>query len=133
MITPIKPKAIVSVAEYIAAQPVAVRDLLERVRRAIRKAVPEAEEVISYQIPGYKLQGDALLYFAAWKGHYSLYPATGRVLAEFGDELAKYEVEQATIRFSFLQPVPLKLIERIARFRATEVAARKRGTSHSAR
>ena len=115
--------------EYIASQPAAVQGLFERMRGAIRKAVPYAEEVISYQILGYKLQGAAVLSFAAWKRHYSLYPATGRVLAEFGDELAMYQVEKATIRLSFSQPVPVESIARIARFRATEVADRNRGTS----
>ncbi len=63
-------------------------------RSAIRKAVPGAEEVISYQIPAYKLHGRAVLYFAGWKQHYSLYPATDRLVAAFKDELAPYEVKQ---------------------------------------
>ena len=114
-----------SVSEYIASQPEAVQSVLERVRRAIRKAVPGAEEVISYQIPTYKLHGGPVLYFAGWKRHYSLYPATARVVAAFKDELASYEVKRATIRLPLSEPVPVKLIERIARFRAKEVAARE--------
>jgi uncharacterized protein YdhG (YjbR/CyaY superfamily) len=77
-----------SVGEYIASQPEAVRAVLRRVRGTIRKAVPKAEEVISYQIPAYKLQGTPVLYFAGWKEHYSLYPATGQVVKAFKDELA---------------------------------------------
>ncbi len=115
-----------SVDEYIAAQPEAARDVLKRVRSAIRKAVPAAEETISYQIPTYKLQGGRMLYFAGWKRHYSLYPTTARLLAEFKDELAVYEVDKGTIRFPLSGPVPVKLIERIAKFRATEVARKKR-------
>lgn len=76
-----------SVDEYIAAQPESVKALLERVRSVIRKAVPGAEEVISYQIPAYKLHGSPMLYFAGWKQHYSLYPATERLVAEFKNEL----------------------------------------------
>ena len=114
-----------SVSEYIVSQPEAVQSVLERVRRAIRKAVPGAEEVISYQIPTYKLHGGPVLYFAGWKRHYSLYPATDRVIAAFKDELASYEVKRATIRLSLSEPVPVKLIERIAKFRAKEVAARE--------
>ena len=110
----------VSVDEYLAAQPEAARDVLKRVRSAIRKAIPAAEETISYQIPAYKLRGGRILYFAGWKRHYSLYPATARLLAEFKDELAVYEVEKGTIRFPLAGPVPVKLIERIAKFRATE-------------
>ena len=115
-----------SVGEYIASQPEAVQGLLERVRSTIRKAVPGAEEVISYKIPTYKLHSSPVLYFAAWKQHYSLYPATGRVVAAFKDELAPYEVTKGTIRFPLSEPVPVKLIERIAKFRAKEVAAREK-------
>jgi uncharacterized protein YdhG (YjbR/CyaY superfamily) len=61
-----------SVDEYIASKPEAVRGILERVRSAIRKALPGADEVISYQIPAYKLQGRAVIYFAGWKQHYSV-------------------------------------------------------------
>ncbi len=115
-----------SVDEYIASQPEIVQGVLERVRTAIRKAVPGAEEVISYKIPTYKLQGGPVLYFAGWKKHYSLYPATRRVIAEFKDDLAPYEVNKATIRFPLSQPVPVKLIERIAKFRAKEVTEREK-------
>lgn len=112
-----------SVDQYIAAQPEAVQGLLERVRSTIRKAVPAAGEVISYQIPAYKLPGGAVLYFAGWKQHYSLYPATKGVVAAFKDDLAPYEVNnKGTIRFPLSKPVPVKLIERIAKLRAKEVA-----------
>ncbi len=111
-----------SVDEYIAAQPKAVQQILGRVRSTIRKAVPGAEEVISYKIPSYKLHGADVLYFAGWKQHYSLYPANERVVAAFKDQLAPYEVSKATIRFPLSEPVPVKLIERIAKFRAKEVA-----------
>ncbi len=110
-----------SVDEYIAAQPEAVQSILGLVRRVIRDAMPGAEEVISYKIPAYKLHGSAALYFAGWKRHYSLYPATERVLAAFKDELSSYDVTKGTIRIPFSQPVPVKLIERIAKFRAKEV------------
>ena len=65
-----------SVDEYIATHPEDVQAILQRVRSTIRKAVPGAEEVISYQIPTYKLHGGYVVYFAGWKQHYSLYPAT---------------------------------------------------------
>lgn len=113
-----------SVDEYIAAQPEEARSVLERVRAAIRKAVPEAKESISYKIPAYKVNGRAMLYFAGWKRHYSLYPADATLVAEFQDELARYEVEKGTIRFPLSEPVPAKLIERLAKFRAREVPGR---------
>jgi uncharacterized protein YdhG (YjbR/CyaY superfamily) len=115
-----------SVDEYIASQPKAVQDILGRVRSIIRKAVPGAEESISYKIPTYKLKSGPMIYFAGWKQHYSLYPATGRVKAAFQDELAPYEVSKGTIRFPLSEPVPVKLIGRIARLRAKEVAGREK-------
>jgi len=122
-----------SVDEYIASQPQAAQDVLQRVRSAIRKAVPGAEEVISYQIPAYKLHGDRLIFFAGWKEHYSLYPATDRVVAVFKRDLAPYKVSKGTIRFPLSKPVPVKLIERIAKFRAQEVAERKKATASKRR
>ena len=115
-----------SVDEYIAAQPAVAQDILGRVRSAIRKAIPRAEEAISYKIPTYKLHNRAVLYFAGWKQHYSLYPATERVVGAFEAELAPYEIKKGTIRFPLSQPVPVTLIARIAKFRAQEVAERKK-------
>jgi uncharacterized protein YdhG (YjbR/CyaY superfamily) len=113
-----------SVDEYIATHPEDVQAILQRVRGTIRYAMPGAEEVISYQIPAYKLDGVAVLYFAGWKQHYSLYPATDRLVEAFRDDLAPYQVNKGTIRFPLSQPVPVKLIERIAKFRAKEAAER---------
>jgi uncharacterized protein YdhG (YjbR/CyaY superfamily) len=115
-----------SVDEYIAAQPEAVKGTLERVRRAIREAVPEAEETISYKMPTYEVDGGPVLHFAGWKRHYSLYPAGRRLVEAFQDELAPYEVNKGTIRFPLSQPVPVKLIGRMAKFRAKEVAGREK-------
>ena len=113
-----------SVDHYIASQPEATRRSLARVRATIRKAVPGAEELISYGIPAYKLDGRPVLYFAGWTHHYSLYPATERVVAAFKDELAPYEVSKGTIRLPLSQPVPVKLIASIAKLRAKETAER---------
>jgi len=114
-----------SVDEYISAQPEELRDALQRVRSTIRKAVPEAAEVISYKMPTYKLRGNRVLYFAGWKQHYALYAATDSVVAAFKNELAPYEVDKGTIRFPLSAPVPVKLIERIAKFREKEVVERE--------
>jgi uncharacterized protein YdhG (YjbR/CyaY superfamily) len=118
-----------SVDDYIAAQPEAVRDLLERVRTIIRKALPAAEEVISYQIPAYKLHGAAVIYFAGWKQHYSIYPATAPVVAALEKDLAPYERSKGTIRFPLSRRVPARLIARIAKLRAQEVADRSKKKS----
>ena len=86
--------------------------------------MPKAEEVISYKIPAYKLRGGPVLYFAGWKQHYSLYPATGSLAAAFKDDLAPYELSKGTIRFPLSEPVPVRLISRIAKFRAKEAGER---------
>ena len=115
-----------SVDEYIATHPEDVQAILQRVRSIIRTAVPGAEEVISYQIPAYKLHGGPVIYFAGWKQHYSLYPATEDLVEALMDDLEPYKVGKGTIRFPLSQPVPVKLIERIARFRAKEADERAR-------
>jgi uncharacterized protein YdhG (YjbR/CyaY superfamily) len=115
-----------SVDEYIASQPEAAQGILGRVRSTIRAAVPGAEETISYKIPTYKLRGGLVLYFAGWKQHCSLYPASERLVAEFKNELALCEVNKGTIRFPLSEPVPVRLIGRIAKFRAREAAEREK-------
>ena len=112
-----------SVSEYIASKPRPVQVLLKRVRGAIRKGVPASEEGISYQIPTYKLNGVPVIYFAGWKNHFSLYPVTDALLAAFKDELAGYEISKGTIRFPY-HTVPVDLIERLAHFRAEQLAKR---------
>lgn len=119
------PKAdIQPVDRYIASQPTSAQPVLELVRKAIRDALPRAEEVISYKMPTYKLQGEAVLYFAGWKHHYSLYPASQPLLQEFQRDLASCEINKSTIRFRLTEPIPVKLIARIARFRVKEIAER---------
>src|SRR6202142_4525506 len=99
-----------SVDEYIAAQPEAVRPKLEQVRAAIRKAVPQAIEGIGYRMPGYKLHGKPMLYFAGFKEHYSLFAASGAFFAALEDELRGYELRKGTVHFPLSKPVPMKLI-----------------------
>jgi uncharacterized protein YdhG (YjbR/CyaY superfamily) len=115
-----------SVDEYIAAQPATAQSALKCVREAIRESVPDAEESISYNMPAYKLSGKPLLHFAGWNGYYSLYLATAPVVAAFQSELAPYKVIRGTIRFPLSKPVPTELIERIARFRKSELTEQVR-------
>jgi uncharacterized protein YdhG (YjbR/CyaY superfamily) len=112
-----------SVDEYIAAQPEAVRPKLEQVRAAIRSAVPEALEGIGYRMPGYKLHGKPMLYFAGFKEHYSLFDASGTFFAALADELRGYDLQKGTVHFPVTKPVPVKLISRIAKLRAAGIAA----------
>ena len=117
-----------SVDDYIAAQPQAARGVLERVRGAIREAAPKAEETIAYNMPTYKLGGESVIHFAAWKKHFSLYPASAKLLAFFKKDLAAATINKSTIRFALADPVPAKLIGRIAKYRVKELAERKKKT-----
>jgi uncharacterized protein YdhG (YjbR/CyaY superfamily) len=114
-----------NVDEYISAQPETAQVVLQLVRSTLRKALPGSKEVITYKIPAYKLHGGIVLYFAGWKHHYSLYPAGERMIAAFKAQLATYKVSKGTIRFPLSEPVPVKLIERIAKFRAKEAVQRE--------
>jgi uncharacterized protein YdhG (YjbR/CyaY superfamily) len=116
-----------SVDEYIGSRPEEVQRVLKRIRSIIRKAVPAAEEVISYQIPAYKLHGKTVVFFAGWKEHYSLYPSTLGVVSAFKDDLRGYKMSKGTIRFPLSEPVPVKLIEGIVKLRAKEVAGEGAG------
>jgi uncharacterized protein YdhG (YjbR/CyaY superfamily) len=120
--------------KYIAGFPRPVQTVLKHVRSTIRKAVPGAEEVISYGIPAYKLNGQRVIYFAGWKQHYSLYPAGDRLIAAFKEELAPYEFNnKGTVRFPLSEPVPVKLIEGIAKFRAREAAEQGKAKAAAAK
>jgi len=109
---------------YFAKQPPEARPILQRVRTILRKALPGAEETISYQIPTYRLGRTSVMSLAGWKEHYSLYPATDRLMAALGPELAPHRVSKGTLRFSLSQPVPGRLIARIAKLLAREAAER---------
>ncbi|MEZ5319681.1 MAG: DUF1801 domain-containing protein [Vicinamibacterales bacterium] len=121
-----------TVSNYIAAQPPAARAVLKQVRAVLRRALPGAEETISYGIPGYRLHERVVIYFAGWKAHWALYPVTGVVRASLGDALKRYTVSKGTIRFPLDAPVPAALVARVAKLRAKEEAAR-RATARPAR
>lgn len=108
-----------TVDEYIATFPAPVQALLEKVRATIRRAVPDAEESISYRIAAYHFHG-RLIYFAAFPHHYSLYPATQLLKDAFADQLAPYELSKGTIRFPLDRPVPVRLIAALVKHRVAE-------------
>ncbi len=111
-----------SVDDYIAAQPERLQALLQSVRAAIRNGAPDTKEDISYQIPAYKAPGGTVIFFAGWKEHFSLYPLSAELAETFKTELASYKMSKGTIRFPLSEPPPLKLIERLAKARAAEIA-----------
>lgn len=107
-----------SVDEYLSQFSGDVRNALDELRDAIRKAAPGADEVMSYQMPAYKQNG-ILVYFAAHKNHIGFYPTASAMIA-FADELNEYKTSKGTLQFPFGQPLPLKLIEKIVKFRVKE-------------
>jgi uncharacterized protein YdhG (YjbR/CyaY superfamily) len=116
-----------SVEAYVAAFPADRRAVLEAFRRTIRGAAPDAVELISYQMPAYKTHGQFLVSFAAFKRHYSLFPASDAVVEALGDDLAPYLAGKGTIRFPADEPLPTDLVTRIVEVRVGENAARAAG------
>ena len=108
-----------SVDEYIAGFPPDVQKILRKIRTTIRKAAPDAEETISYQIPAFKQNG-ALVYFAAHRAHIGMYPITRTVNEKFSKELSPYAAGKSTARFPLDEPIPYTLIGKIVRFRVGE-------------
>jgi uncharacterized protein YdhG (YjbR/CyaY superfamily) len=111
-------KVLKTTDEYITSFPLNVQTILNQIRQDIRDVAPEAEEVISYQMPAFKLKG-ILVYFAAWKNHVGFYGASS-TLETFKKELTGYEVSKGTIKFSLDKPIPHDLIKKIVKYRAKE-------------
>jgi uncharacterized protein YdhG (YjbR/CyaY superfamily) len=111
-----------TVDEYVAGFPPEVQANLEKIRMTVRKAAPNAEEVINYQIPTFTLKGN-LVHFAAFKGHIGFYP-TPTGIEKFKRELSSYEVAKGSVRFPLDQPMPFGLISKIVKFRVKENLAR---------
>ena len=115
-----------SVEEYFAGFPEERRAGLEALRAAIRAGAPEATELISYQMPAFRTHGQFLVSYAAFKKHYSLFPASEAVTEGLGEELAPYLAGKGTIRFPADRPIPADLVTRITRIRFGENAASDR-------
>jgi uncharacterized protein YdhG (YjbR/CyaY superfamily) len=103
------------IKQYIDNQQPLQKEILQKIRKLIRKAVPLATEAMSYGVPAFKLDGKALLY-AAFKEHIGIYPESETIKA-FAKELARYETAKGTIKFRLDQPIPYGLIEKIIDYR----------------
>lgn len=107
--------------DYIANSPDEVRQILEKIRRTVRKAAPKVEETISYQMPTFTLNGTYLVYFAAFKKHIGFYPAPNGI-PEFKEALATYGAGRGTLKFPLDEPIPYNLIQEIVKYRVKENA-----------
>src|SRR5919197_915755 len=112
-----------SVENYLAALPKETREALERVRRTIKAVVPDATETISYQMPAFRHQGRILVWYAAFKDHLSLFPASEMVIEAHGDELKPYLSGKGTLRFTVDEQMPLALVKKIVKTRIKENTA----------
>jgi uncharacterized protein YdhG (YjbR/CyaY superfamily) len=101
---------------------------LESLRRIIKAAAPDAEELISYQIPGYRYRG-MLVFFGAFKNHLSLFPASKTVAEAFREELKPFKTTGTTIHFSAANPLPEALVQKIVKYRLAENKARTKNKS----
>jgi uncharacterized protein YdhG (YjbR/CyaY superfamily) len=109
-----------TVAAYLAAAPEDKRAVLTKLRKTIKAAAPKASEILSYGIVGYKQNGQRLVYFGYWKGHYALYAAGGFVDTH-PTELKGYEVHKSTIRFPADKPIPHRLVTKLVKARLAEI------------
>ena len=107
-----------TVDEYFSAFPASTRKILQEVRRTIKQAAPQAEEVISYNMPAFKWHG-ILVYYAAYKKHIGFYP-TASGIKTFQNEIAKYENSKGAVQFPIDQPMPVDLITKMVKFRMKE-------------
>ena len=107
-----------NIDEYIASFPKDVQEILQKLRETIIKAAPDSEEIISYQIPTFRLKGN-LVHFAAFKNHIGFYPTPTGIEA-FKKELSAYGGAKGSIRFPFEKPIPFDLISKIVTSRVKE-------------
>jgi len=103
---------------YLATFPETTQAKLNQIRAAIKKAAPKAEEVISYGMPAYKLNG-MLVYFAGYKTHVGFYPTPSGIEA-FKKELSVYKGAKGSVQFPLSEALPLALITKIVKFRIAE-------------
>jgi uncharacterized protein YdhG (YjbR/CyaY superfamily) len=108
----------IDIDAYISEFPQDTQKLLKQVRATIIKAAPEAEEVISYGMPAFKLNG-VLLYFAGYKNHIGFYTMASAIVA-FKKQISDYKWAKGSVQFTFDKPLPLELIDKITKFRVKE-------------
>lgn len=109
---------------YLAGIPTDARNALEKLRKWIRAAAPDAEEGFSYGVPAFKLHGKPIVCFAAFKNHCGFYPMSPNVLRAFSADLEVYETAKGTIRFRPEKPLPCALVKKIVRARIAELTKR---------
>ncbi len=105
-------KQFTTIDEYIRTFPEEVQAELEKMKKAIQEAAPEATEAIRYQMPTFRLNGKNLVYFAAFKNHIGFYPVPSGIEA-FKKELSIYKQGKGSVQFPLDKPVPYELVKKI--------------------
>lgn len=113
--------AAATIDEYLAGVPDGMRAELQRLRAQIHALVPDATEAISYGLPAFKLDGRALVWFAAWKAHCSIYPLTDTFMEAHAAELKGYRRTKGSVHFTPEEPLPPPLVERLVRARLADL------------
>jgi len=106
---------------YLASLPSSVRTRMKTVRDIVRTVAPDAVEVFSYGIPGFKLDGKPLVWYAAFKHHTSLYPMTASIRKTHATALKNYKMSTGTVQFPLDEPLPVALVQRLVKARLAEL------------
>ncbi len=106
---------------YFAATPPKARAALKKIRTAVLAVAAGAEEAFSYQIPAFKLNGQPLVWYAAFKNHCSLFPMTGGIRRKLAADLEGYETSKGTVRLPLTRPMPSGLIKKLVKARLAEI------------
>jgi uncharacterized protein YdhG (YjbR/CyaY superfamily) len=115
-----------TVDDYLSRLDEPKRETLEALRRAILEVIPQAEQVISYRVPAFRVRGKTVAGFAAFKDHLSYLPFSGSILEQLGDELEDYTMTKSALHFPVDRPLPQGLVKKLVELRLAEVQSRGR-------
>jgi uncharacterized protein YdhG (YjbR/CyaY superfamily) len=106
---------------YLASLSPGTRKVVKQLRAVIRRSAPGAVAAFSYGIPGFRLNGKPLVWYAGWRQHTSLYPITGAIKKTHAKALEGYDTSKGTVRFPLTKPIPATLVARLVKARVAEV------------